>query len=492
MRTTFERSASLGVMHPLELLVTPAPTAPHGLVGAGILICFFGDAIFMIRWITDLSVRLVNNYLPSPFVFCILLTLFVYAAAMALGGQSASQAATFWSNGLWNLLAFSMQMALILVTGHVLAKAPLISRFLENIAKNVKSPRAAIFTVTLVALIGCWLNWGFGLIVGAVLAKALARHVKGVDYPLLVASAYSGFLIWHGGFSGSIPLALATGGADLAKISAQTITEAIPVSQTLFAPFNLFIVFGLLIGLPLLNMAMMPKKPIVADPALLSEPPTPLPERSTVGQKLDDSRILALIIVALGFLYLFNHFSKSGLNFTLNVVIAIFLFVGLLTHGTPERYGRAVDESARGIAGIVLLFPFYGGIMGLMTGAADGGESLSAMLTRFFIQVANGDTFPLLAFWSAGIVNIFVPSGGGQWAVQGPIMLPAGLELGVSPTISAMAIAWGDAWTNMIQPFWALPLLGIVGLNARAIMGYCLMALLYSGILISSAFYFLV
>lgn len=445
----------------------------------------------MIRHITEFSVRLVNQYLPSPFVFCIFLTLFVFSAAMIIAGQSATQAATFWSNGLWSLLAFSMQMALILVTGHVLAKAPLISRFLEKIAQSVKTPRAAIFTVTLVALIGCWLNWGFGLIVGAVLAKALARHVKGVDYPLLVASAYSGFLIWHGGFSGSIPLALATGGADLARISGQTILQAIPVSETLFAPFNLVIVFGLLIGLPILNMAMTPKNPTVADPALLSEPPAPLPERHTIAQKMDDSRILGLLIVGLGFLYLFNHFSKSGLNFTLNIVIAIFLFAGILAHGTPERYSRAVDESARGIGGIVLLFPFYGGIMGLMTGAADGGQSLSAMLTKWFVEMSNAETFPLLAFLSAGLVNVFVPSGGGQWAVQGPIMLPAGLELGVSPTISAMAIAWGDAWTNMIQPFWALPLLGIVGLNARAIMGYCLVALLYSGLLISASFYFL-
>lgn len=145
----------------------------------------------------------------------------------------------------------------------------------------------------------------------------------------------------------------------------------------------------------------------------------------------------------------------------------------------------------RGIGGIVLLFPFYAGSMGMMMGANADGISLGRQITEAFISWSSADTFPLLAFLSAGVVNVFVPSGGGQWAVQGPIMLPAAEALGVSTTVTAMAIAWGDAWTNMIQPFWALPLLGIVGLGARDIMGYCLIMLLYSGIVISGAFYFL-
>lgn len=442
----------------------------------------------MFRFITELSVRMVKNYLPSPFVFSILLTLAVFTAALALTGQTLLQAAGSWSKGLWSLLGFSMQMALILVTGHVLAKAPFVSRLLDGLAAKIKSPKAAVFAVTLVALIGCWLNWGFGLIVGAVFAKSLARQVKGADYPLLVASAYSGFLIWHGGLSGSVPLALATEGADLVKLSGETIKTAVPVSETLFSALNLSIVFGLLIGLPLLNMLMMPKNPIVADPAKLKEDAPELPPRDTPAQKLDDSRLMAFALAALGAVYLYGHFSGSGFNLALNIVIALFLFVGLIAHGTPERYSRAVEDSAKGIAGIVLLFPFYGGIMGLMMGAPEGGTSLAAMVSNTFVALSSERTFPMLAFWSAGLVNVFIPSGGGQWAVQGPIMLPAGVELGVNPVVSAMAIAWGDAWTNMIQPFWALPLLGIVGLDARSIMGYCLMALLYSGIVISAAF----
>lgn len=442
--------------------------------------------------LTHLSVQLIKNYLPSPFVFCIILTALVSASALLFTGQGVLEVSASWGTGMWSLLGFSMQMALILVTGHVLAKADFIMRLLDRLAGKVRTPKQAIVLVTLVALVGCWLNWGFGLIVGAVFAKALARRVAGVDYPLLVASAYSGFLIWHGGLSGSIPLALATAGDTLVRISGGTINEAIPITETLFSGANLFIIAGLLIGLPLVNMLMLPKEPVVAEPDKLHEPKPELPPLDTPAQRLDDSRLAGLIIVALGGIYLFGHFYDKGFNLALNIVITMFLFAGMLAHGTPERYSRAIDESVKGISSIVLLFPFYGGIMGLMMSADANGTSLAGLISNGFVSVSNQDSFPVLAFLSAGIVNIFIPSGGGQWAVQGPIILPAGVQLGVSPVVSAMAIAWGDAWTNMIQPFWALPLLGIVGLDARSIMGYCLMTLFYSGAIICFAFLFLV
>lgn len=434
-------------------------------------------------------VKVMNRYSPSPFAFCVLLTLAMMGFSLILTDQSLGQVGEAWGKGLWSLLGFSMQMALILVTGHTLAKAPVIGRTLDRLAGGIKTPKSAIFAVTLVALIGCWFNWGFGLIAGAVFAKALARQVKGVDYPLLVASAYSGFLIWHGGLSGSIPLALATEGADLVKLSGQTITNAVPISQTLFSPLNLTIVAGLLVGLPVLNMLMLPKSPHIADPAKLMEALPELPPTNTPAQKIDDSRLLALGLLAMGAVYLYGHFSANGANLALNVVIGLFLFLGIALHGTLERYNRAVEDAVKGIAGIVLLFPFYGGIMGLMMGADAQGVSLGSLVSHAFVSVANRDSFAVLAFLSAGLVNVFVPSGGGQWAVQGPIVLPAGVALGVAPEVSAMAIAWGDAWTNMIQPFWALPLLGIAGLDARAIMGYCLMALIYSGVLICGVFW---
>lgn len=444
----------------------------------------------MLASITALSVKLVQRYLPSPFVFAILLSLIVLVASMLSTGQGLPQMAQHWGSGLWNLLTFAMQMALILVTGHALASAPLVHRLLGALARVAKSPGQAIVLVTLVALAGAWINWGFGLVIGAVFARALAREVKGVDYPLLVASAYSGFLIWHGGLSGSIPLSLATGGADLSRMTGGVVTEAIGVSDTLFTPMNLTIIALLVIGLPLLNRAMHPSQPKVADPSLLQDSVVEALPRETLAQRMDDSRILNLIIVALAAVYFVYYFANNGFALSLNIVIGLFLFIGLFLHGSPERYMRAVQEGIGGISGIVIQFPFYAGIMGMMVGANADGVSLGKQVTDAFVTWSSADTFPVLAFLSAGFVNIFVPSGGGQWAVQGPIMLPAGQALGVSPAVTAMAIAWGDAWTNMIQPFWALPLLGIAGLGARDIMGYCLLMLVYSGIVISGCLYF--
>lgn len=446
----------------------------------------------MFARITHWNVQLVQRFLPSPFVFSALLSLFVLALAMFNTQQGLPTMVKHWNAGFWTLLAFAMQMALVFVTGHALASAPPLRRLLDRLAAIPRSPSQAIVMITLISLLGCWINWGFGLVIGAVMARALARQVKGVDYPLLVASAYTGFLIWHGGLSGSIPLALAGGGADVARISGGVITDAIGIEMTLFTPLNLSIIALLLIGLPLLNRAMHPSPAQckTADPALLAEPEGELPARDTPAQRLDDSRLLGLALVAMAAVYFVGHFMGKGFALDLNTVIGIFLFLGLLMHGSPERYMRAVDISVRGIGGIVLLFPFYAGIMGMMTGANADGVSLAGQISQLFIEGSSADSFPLLAFLSAGVVNVFVPSGGGQWAVQGPIMLPAGQALGVAPAVTAMAIAWGDAWTNMIQPFWALPLLGIVGLGARDIMGYCLIALVYSGLVIAGCFYF--
>ncbi|MBA1275861.1 short-chain fatty acid transporter [Stutzerimonas azotifigens] len=446
----------------------------------------------MLNRITGASVYLVQRFLPSPFVFALLLSFIVLVTSMLSTGQGLPAMAAHWGNGFWNLLSFTMQMALILVTGHALARAPMVNRLLDRLARVPRTPSQAIITVTLVGLAGAWINWGFGLVIGAVFARALARQVRGVDYPLLVAAAYSGFLIWHGGFSGSIPLSLASGGADLERMSGGVITAPIGVGQTLFAPFNLIIIAVLVVGLPLLNWAMQPKQPTVADPVQLAEPePAELP-RETATQRLDDSRILGLLTVALAVIFFVGYFASSGFVLSLNIVIMLFLFAGLALHGTPERYTRAVQESIGGISGIVIQFPFYAGIMGMMVGANAEGISLGRQVTDTFVAWSSADSFPVLAFLSAGLVNIFVPSGGGQWAVQGPIMLPAGAALGVAPEVTAMAIAWGDAWTNMIQPFWALPLLGIAGLGARDIMGYCLITLVFSGLVIAGGFYFLV
>ena len=348
--------------------------------------------------------------------------------------------------------------------------------------------------VSLVSALACALNWGFGLVIGAILSKEIAKKLKGVDYRLLIASAYSGFLVWHGGFSGSIPLQLASDTVEnLGRQTAGAVTANIPTSATILSPMNIFILVSLIIMLPIVNSAMYPNENevVVVDPELLIEPEEEEPKdkkNMTPAERLENSTVVSILLGIMGWTYIINFFITSGFNLSLNLVNFIFLFTGIILHGTPRKYLNAFAEATKGAAGILLQFPFYAGIMGIMTGVSPEGSSLAILMSNFFINISNEATFPVLSFLSAGLVNFFVPSGGGQWAVQAPIIMPAGLELGIDPAKSAMAIAWGDAWTNLVQPFWALPALGIAGLSAKDIMGYCLVVVLFSGVIISAGF----
>jgi short-chain fatty acids transporter len=276
-------------------------------------------------------------------------------------------------------------------------------------------------------------------------------------------------------------------------VRAQTggvLTASIPIQETILAPYNLVILVGLLLVIPFVNAKMHPKDEdvVLINPALLKEDEF-VPEKSTTPATwMENSRLLSLFVVFLGGVVLHNHFSRAGFAaLNLNTVNLLFLIVGVLLHGTPIRYVKAINKGISGAGGILLQFPFYGGIMGMMSGiSAATGLSLAKVISDSFAAVSTPQTWPLLSFLSCTFINLFVPSGGGQWAIQGPIIMPAGETLGVAPAITAMSYVWGDSWTNMIQPFWALPALGIAGLGARDIMGYCVVVLLASGVVIWS------
>ncbi|MGP1907153.1 short-chain fatty acid transporter [Metabacillus sp. JX24] len=437
--------------------------------------------------VISLSNRLMQRYLPDPYLFVIILTLAVFALGITFTPSTPLQMVEFWGGGFWGLLSFAMQMVLVLVTGHVLASSPLFKKGLSAMASAAKTPGQAIVYVTTVSMIASFINWGFGLVIGALFAKELAKKVTNVDYRLLIASAYSGFVIWHGGISGSVPLTIATEGH-----FAQDLIGLIPTSETIFAPFNLIIVAVLFIALPLVNRMMMPVKEetISIDPALLNETGSEAASLEfashTPAEKAENSKIISMVIGIMGLIYLISYFMKNGFLLNLDVVNFMFLFLGILFHGTPRNFLNAVAEAIKGTSGIIIQFPFYAGIMGMMVTSG-----LAAVISEGFVSISNQQTFPVLAFWSAGLVNIFVPSGGGQWAVQAPVMIEAAKALDVSMPKTAMAVAWGDAWTNMIQPFWALPALAIAGLKAKDIMGYCVFVLLISGVIISLGFFFL-
>ncbi len=441
---------------------------------------------------TKFSVNIMKKYLPDPFIFAILLTFIVFIFALMITKSSPINIINAWSNKLWSLLSFSMQMALVLVTGTILATAPLFKRGLSRLASIPKNKFQAIILVNFISLIACFINWGFGLVIGAILAREVAKKVKMVDYPLLIASAYSGFVVWHAGISGSIPLKLASGG-DLVAQTGGAIKEAIPTSLTIFSSTNLIIFGIILLTLPFLLSLMSPSD----DESIIFVPEEDISEEiinkenMTPAEKLENCKIINYVLGAMGYTYIIYYFATKGFNLNLNIVNYIFLFTAIILHGTPINVVKAVNSAAKNTGGIILQFPFYGGIMGMMTFVGPNGASIAGEISNMFVNISTQTTFPLFTFLSAGIVNFFVPSGGGQWAVQAPIMMPAGGMLGVEPAVTAMSIAWGDAWTNMIQPFWALPALGIAGLGAKDIMGYCLIVLFYTGIIISLGLMFL-
>ena len=434
----------------------------------------------MFKKFTNGCVRVVNRWLPDPFLFAIILTIVVFIGAMIGTQQTPMALVNAWGNdkGFWGLLSFSMQMALVLVLGSAMASAKVCKRVLGAIASLAKDKKSAILITTFVSTVCCWLNWGFGLIAGALLAKEIARRVRDVDYPLLIASAYSGFVIWHAGLSGSIPLQLSST-TEILGVAYQA-----PTTATILHPMNLIMCLVILVLMPFVNYAMHPDAAhtIVVDPALLVDEEEKSYVVDTPAAKIEHNKILWVITLVLGFAYIVYYFVNNGFNLGLNIVNMIFMFLGILLHGDLRKYVDAIGEAASGAAGILLQFPFYAGIMGLMVAANSDGVSLASIIANFFTNISNNVTFPMLTFLSAGIVNFFVPSGGGQWAVQAPIVMPAATEMGIDYGRAAMAIAWGDQWTNMIQPFWALPALGIAGLSARNVMGYLVIVLLFTGV----------
>lgn len=432
-------------------------------------------------------VRLVQRWLPEPFVFAILLTFVAALIAIPVCRQSPLEVVEHWGGGVWNLLAFAMQMALVLVCGSALAAAPVVKRGITALARVPRTPAAAIAFVTVVSSIACWLNWGFGLIVGVIFAKEIARQMRSVDYRLLIASAYSGFVVWHAGLSGSIPLTMATPGEALALATNGALTSPVPVGQTILDPHNLVMVLLVIVAITVANTLMHPKRgTVTVDPALLadeSDRPQP-PDHPTPAQRLEHSPLLSWLIGLMLVAYLVVKLGFHGATLDLGAVIMLFLAAGLLLHRTPLAYVRAFGKAASGASGIILQFPFYAGIMGIITGVGASGICMGTVLADACIRISNPTTYPLFTFLCAAILNLFVPSGGGHWAIQAPIMFTAGADLGVDPGLTGTAIAWGDAWTNLIQPFWALPALAIARLSAKDIMGYCLIDLLVSGVVI--------
>ncbi|MFJ7972036.1 short-chain fatty acid transporter [Psychrobacillus sp. NPDC096389] len=427
--------------------------------------------------LTNFFTSIMRKYLPDPFVFAIGLTILTFILALLIEDISFLNLTTSWGDGFWNLLAFTTQMAVILAMGYVLATAPITDRLLNKIASMVHTPKAAIIVATLVGGIGSYLNWGFGLVIGGIIAKKLATKVKGVHYPLIIAAAYSGFTFYGLGLSASIPILISTPGHFLEENMG-----IIALSETIFSlPMILTAIF-LMITLPLFNAMLHPKDAknvIEIDPALHSDTKKPkinVLEENTFANKLNNSRTLSYLIGVLGLIYVVIHFA-NGKSLDLNILNFIILFVGIILLGTPAKYTEHLSDGIKTVSGIILQFPFYAGIMAIM--AASG---LVDTIAKVFVDISTQHSLPFWGLISSFFINFFAPSAGGHWAVQGPFMIDAAKALGASLGETSMSVMLGNAWNDLVQPFWILPALALSRLKLKDIMGFLVMIMFYVGI----------
>ncbi len=432
--------------------------------------------------LTNAIVVFFERWMPDSFVVAIVLSVLTFALAVTTAGATPGDTIAAWGDGFWDLLTFTSQVMLTLLLGHALAYTPSMQRTLKRIAATVRSPQGAYLTVAFISSGTSLFSWALGLVAGAVMARTVGAVARDrsipVHYPLLVACAYSGIVIWHQGLSASIGLAIATPGHFL-----EDSIGIIPVSQTLFTSWNAVTALVILLTLPFVMARLRP-----ADTACRPLPEfasaetddasanTDADQKGTPAVRLENSRSLNLLFVALGLAFLFIEFIARGKGLNLNLLNFIFLVVGIALTRSPMHYLRLIVTAAKVVGPFLLQYPFYAGIAGMM---ADTG--LARMVVDLFVQISTAQTLPITTFFSGAILNLFIPSGGGQWAVQGPIAMQAAIELGADVPLTAMAVAFGDQWTNLIQPLIAIPVLAIAGLHVRDIMGYCAVALLYTG-----------
>lgn len=466
-----------------------------------------------------------RKILPEPFAIACGLSVVVYVLALVFGDPSSTASWGFWGRagellGAWlegmfapGFLAFALQMCLILAAGFGLSSAPAVTRWLDDIASRPRNSSSAVWMISLSACVACWINWGFGLVVSGMLAARVMRRTPQSERgdaaapgklepdpdelpALLMAAAFSGMMIWHGGLSGSAPLLVA---ADTSLSG--SLSYPIPVSETIFSLPNLALTFVLWLVIPWLMRGMLSRTalllPYQADAAereatssnraLAAAPGVAVPvarrARSASG-KLSRGVCLLVgfgLLMALGIRLGESGVAAIGLNF----VIALFLGLGFLLHRDLASFARGLSGGGAAVTGVIIQFPLYGGIQAVMTQSGLAARTALAFTdgASFMAEstgVAAADLMPLAIFFSAGLVNLFVPSGGGQWIVQGPIVLQAAAETGMRPSLAVMALSYGDQWTNMVQPFWAIPLLGLTGVPIRAFAGYCLLLMVLS------------
>lgn len=451
--------------------------------------------------LTKVIETLFKRFLPSPLSIALLLTALTFVLALVFTEPKTTDPywlslLGYWEQGIWQkeLLVFAYQMMLILVLGHMLVLSPIMSRLIAAMTHSIKGTTHAVILVSLMTMIVSFFNWGLGLIFGALMARKVgeAAQIQGqkINYPLVGAAAYVGMMIWHGGISGSAPAKVGEQGHLTSLVSANirpSLPESIAYTETVLSLQNLLVFSVLLVCVPLL-LVWLGRSGTEKTPLLLNQANAEQPKQNSETEQVsasgtkkgayfnwDESRVLTYgfgLAILGAFCYNYWSLLTRGIV-TPNMLNFLMLGLIFLAHGTIANILNAVEQAISGASGILIQFPLYFGIMGIMQNSG-----LVVNIADYFVTLSTPETLPLLTFMSAAIVNVFIPSGGGQWAIQGPVILEAAVALNVPVQKVIMALAYGDQLTNMLQPFWALPLLGITKLKASELLPYTLWVML--------------
>ena len=409
-----------------------------------------------------------DRIIPDSFVFCVILTLLAFIASLALTPTPPAKIVLGWYNGLWTMIAFAFQMSFMVVCCGAAAKAPLVARLLSRAARIPKTPSAAMVLLLVFGFISSLINWAFSTILTPIFAMQLSRNVKGLHFPLMIAAGYTTMVLgqtWCP--SASLYALVATKGHFLEK-SIGTFSQDV----TVYNPVNTVLFFILVATVIFLGVFTRPpeNEVIMYDPGVEEKTVVAAEDAEvTVADKMNSSRFLMLLIGVAGIFVIGNSIMTKGIMKSLdfNFVIFLFLTLNAFLYNTPKKFVDAFKDTMRSASEVMLQFPFYGGIMGMMMASG-----LGKVLADFLIRVASGDTIYMYSFLSAAFVNLFIPSQGGQWIVQGPILMEAGKAMNANLPLIMNAFVAGDEVTNLLQPLYVIPALALVGMKLKEVWGF--------------------
>jgi short-chain fatty acids transporter len=420
-----------------------------------------------------------ERWIPDAYVFAALAVVIVAVAAMALGASPVSTARAF-GDGFWSLIPFTMQMSFIIIGGYVVASSPPIERIIDRLAKFPRTGRGAVCWVAMASMLLSLIHWGLSSIVGSLLVRALGRRSDlTMDYRAAGAAAYLGMgSVWAMGLSSSAAQLQANPASMPTSLLA--ITGVIPFTETIFLWQSIALTAVLIVVTLWIAWLTVPRAEHVRTAADLGIATSAAPRdeavRTRPGEWLEFSPVLNVAIALLGALWLVNEFSSKGVAnaiSSLNTYNFLFVMLGLLLCWRPRTFLDRVSRGVPSVSGVLIQFPLYGGIAALITNATGrDGASIAHHLSTFFTEAATRESFPILMGVYSALLGFFIPSGGGKWIIEAPYVMQAANDLQVNLGWTVQVYNAAEALPNLINPFWMLPLLGILGLKARDVVGF--------------------